>query len=447
MWPLKLALFSVAAVRGQPDSPLDPFDKVSQCLDPDDWGCDELSVFSKNHGESIGPMLKCLDYDKYDSPSEYRKEQFNEDVKDNVTLVVEVNKIIGLYNADKALSVDVTVAVNWHDSRLGPPDYMGCFEPEEAARRTPLDNAYWDHVWFPRVELDALLGVDHTNGLSRSSQLTYMPNGTAQFRGRYEAKQSCHLDFTRFPFDEQICEVKFYLTHDADGKITLDWELNVDDTTDVDKLDAADYTVSLERRANYVHSSKSGSSTGGVAFALVFKRVNSNIILHTYLPSILLSIASLLSVFVPSDLVPGRMGLCITAFLSTVSLFNGARRDWPQTAYMKAIDPWTCFCYLTSFFSLAEYCVVLYLTSRSNWEFKVTSHKKLNRPQVEPGRIRKRLLARIGPVTEAEKIIDANGEEIRRGEMFASNVEAATRIILPVYFLLFNVIYWAIVLS
>ena len=57
----------------------------------------------------------------------------------------------------------------------------------------------------------------------------------------------------------------------------------------------------------------------------LFKRPLTNHFLQTFIPSMMLSIASASSVFIPSDVVPGRMALCISSFLSLISLFNGAR--------------------------------------------------------------------------------------------------------------------------
>ena len=57
----------------------------------------------------------------------------------------------------------------------------------------------------------------------------------------------------------------------------------------------------------------------------LFRRRLTNHLLQTFIPSMMLSIASASSVFIPSDVVPGRMSLCITSFLSLISLFNGAR--------------------------------------------------------------------------------------------------------------------------
>ena len=55
------------------------------------------------------------------------------------------------------------------------------------------------------------------------------------------------------------------------------------------------------------------------------KRPLTNHFLQTFIPSIMLSMISASSVFIPSEIVPGRMALSITSFLSLISLFNGAR--------------------------------------------------------------------------------------------------------------------------
>ena len=57
----------------------------------------------------------------------------------------------------------------------------------------------------------------------------------------------------------------------------------------------------------------------------LLKRPLTNHFLQTFIPSMMLSIVSASSVFIPLEIVPGRMALSITTFLSLISLFNGAR--------------------------------------------------------------------------------------------------------------------------
>lgn len=78
----------------------------------------------------------------------------------------------------------------------------------------------------------------------------------------------------------------------------------------------------------YLASVEKGYERDSLRFSISFNRIYTNHILHTYIPSVMLCLGSCLSVFVPSDLVPGRMGLCVTTFLSIISLFNGARQGW-----------------------------------------------------------------------------------------------------------------------
>ncbi len=154
--------------------------------------------------------------------------------------------------------------------------------------------------------------------------------------------------------------------------------------------------------------------SGAVGFVLHFRRVYTYHLMQTFLPSILISLSSVVSVFISPSLVPGRMGLCITAFLSMISLFNGGRSGWPVTARLKAIDYWCGGCYLTVFAALIEYCLVLYLTREQREEERRRGDKR------------------------------SGGCKTFRLAL-AARVESWSKVVLPVGFLLFNVAFWATV--
>ena len=63
----------------------------------------------------------------------------------------------------------------------------------------------------------------------------------------------------------------------------------------------------------------------GLKFEIKFKRLVAVYIWQIYMPSLLLCIASTSSVFIPSQIVPGRMSLTVTSFLALVALFGNKR--------------------------------------------------------------------------------------------------------------------------
>ena len=72
-------------------------------------------------------------------------------------------------------------------------------------------------------------------------------------------------------------------------------------------------------------SAEEWNYSDGLIFRIKFKRLVSVFMWQIYMPSLLLCIASTLSVYIPSQIVPGRMSLSVTSFLALVALFGNAR--------------------------------------------------------------------------------------------------------------------------
>ena len=58
---------------------------------------------------------------------------------------------------------------------------------------------------------------------------------------------------------------------------------------------------------------------------LMMKRHTSEHVLHTLVPSLMLCVASSMSLFIPYDLYAARMSLSGTTCLSMITLFTGAK--------------------------------------------------------------------------------------------------------------------------
>ena len=70
-----------------------------------------------------------------------------------------------------------------------------------------------------------------------------------------------------------------------------------------------------------------------------FTRIVGNHFFEIFIPSMMLNLASAASVFIPPHRVPGRMGVCITTFLTLITLFNGARWAVYNLPYINTVFP------------------------------------------------------------------------------------------------------------
>ena len=82
-------------------------------------------------------------------------------------------------------------------------------------------------------------------------------------------------------------------------------------------------TLSEESHLNETTKGVINHST--LVYQFRFKREVSSEVMQTFLPSLMLSIASSSSLYISFDQLPARMGLCATTFLALIALFKGSR--------------------------------------------------------------------------------------------------------------------------
>ena len=62
-----------------------------------------------------------------------------------------------------------------------------------------------------------------------------------------------------------------------------------------------------------------------LVYKLSFRRQTWSQIMQTFIPSLMLSLASASSLYINYNQLPARMGLAATSFLSLIALFKGSR--------------------------------------------------------------------------------------------------------------------------
>ena len=100
--------------------------------------------------------------------------------------------------------------------------------------------------------------------------------------------------------------------------------LNVDEATSDESDIDTDY-YEYDQDGNFAGYDEDWDYSDGLIIEIKFVRLFTVYIWQVFMPSLLLCIVSTLSTFIPSHLVPGRMSLSVTSFLTLVALFTSAR--------------------------------------------------------------------------------------------------------------------------
>merc|ERR1719334_2881305 len=116
-------------------------------------------------------------------------------------------------------------------------------------------------------------------------------------------------------------------------------------------------------------------------------------LVQTYIPSTVFVVIAWLSLFVPPESVPGRVGMGMTTLLTLTAMFSSVRQNVPKVSYVSLLDVWMLVCMIFVFACILEFIAV---TACIHTARKETSVK----------------------------------------------LENICRILIPILFLLFNLIYW-----
>ncbi|XP_071513559.1 glycine receptor subunit alpha-4-like isoform X2 [Panulirus ornatus] len=91
---------------------------------------------------------------------------------------------------------------------------------------------------------------------------------------------------------------------------------------------------------------------------LQFSREIGHHLVQTFVPSFLVVALSWFSFWLGLEAIPGRVTLLVTSLLTITTLFTGIKEGLPPVAYVKAIDVWMAGCMVFIFAALGEFVVI-----------------------------------------------------------------------------------------
>ncbi|XP_022255759.1 glycine receptor subunit alpha-2-like isoform X2 [Limulus polyphemus] len=276
-----------------------------------------------------------------------------------------------------------------------------------------------DNFWIPDTYATNAKSV-YTPSYASSTKvlrITLRDSGTCEmeYTIRLAAVVACQMEFKQYPVDVQTCPFTMR---------SLKYS-----------------TVSVEFR---------------------FERQIAHHLMQVFAPSALIVTLSWLSFWMGLDAIPGRVTLCVTSLLALFTQFSGIRGDLPPASYINGTDIWMATCMLFVFATLMEFVVVKFLDKRKQLYFRSQiknsfsssesgfgSTVSLQLPQASddkiilPKEVAPRFAWNVASQHDSHQWFKPPSWSVD----WVVTIDYSCRLLFPASFLVFNTVYWPVLLN
>ncbi|XP_072857315.1 gamma-aminobutyric acid receptor subunit alpha-2 isoform X1 [Pogona vitticeps] len=368
-------------------------------------------------------------------------------------------------DTDMEYTIDVFFRQKWKDERLkfkGPMNILR------------LNNLMASKIWTPDTFFhNGKKSVAH-NMTMPNKLLRIQDDGTLLYTMRLTVQAECPMHLEDFPMDAHSCPLKFGSYAYTTSEVTYKWTFNASNSVEVapDGSRLNQYDLLGQTIGQETAKSSTGEYTVMTAH-FHLKRKIGYFVIQTYLPCIMTVILSQVSFWLNRESVPARTVFGVTTVLTMTTLSISARNSLPKVAYATAMDWFIAVCYAFVFSALIEFATVNYFTKRGwAWDGKsVVNDKKKEKASVikknnayavavanyAPNITKDSALPTISKSATATTTTtasepnkakpEAKPAEAKKTFNSVSKIDRMSRIVFPVLFGSFNLVYWATYLN
>ncbi|KAK6307358.1 gamma-aminobutyric acid receptor subunit alpha-2 isoform X2 [Coregonus clupeaformis] len=357
-------------------------------------------------------------------------------------------------DTDMEYTVDVFFRQSWVDERLkfnGPMNILR------------LNNLMASKIWTPDTFFhNGKKSVAH-NMTMPNKLLRIMEDGTLLYTMRLTVQAECPMHLEDFPMDSHSCPLKFGSYAYTLAEVTYIWTRNASASVEVAEDGSRLNQYHLQGQTVGTETIKSSTGEYTVMTAhFHLKRKIGYFVIQTYLPCIMTVILSQVSFWLNRESVPARTVFGVTTVLTMTTLSISARNSLPKVAYATAMDWFIAVCYAFVFSALIEFATVNYFTKRGwAWDGKSVVNvkkkeasvmKKNNAYAVAVANYAPNITKDQGgmPTISKSATSDPNKakpevkpEQNKKTFNSVSKIDRMSRIMFPVLFGGFNLVYWA----
>ncbi|XP_027426792.1 gamma-aminobutyric acid receptor subunit alpha-5 isoform X1 [Zalophus californianus] len=357
-------------------------------------------------------------------------------------------------------TIDVFFRQSWKDERLRFKGPM---------QRLPLNNLLASKIWTPDTFFhNGKKSIAH-NMTTPNKLLRLEDDGTLLYTMRLTISAECPMQLEDFPMDAHACPLKFGSYAYPNSEVVYVWTNGT--TKSVVVAEDGSRLNQYHLMGQTVGTENISTSTGEYTIMTAhfhLKRKIGYFVIQTYLPCIMTVILSQVSFWLNRESVPARTVFGVTTVLTMTTLSISARNSLPKVAYATAMDWFIAVCYAFVFSALIEFATVNYFTKRGwAWDGKKASEaakvKKKERELIlnkstnayttgkmthPPNIPKEQTPAGTSNASSASvKPSEEKTSENKKTYNSISKIDKMSRIVFPVLFGTFNLVYWATYLN
>lgn len=386
---------------------------------------------------------------------------------------VTVNTSIYLYSMTSVneLHTEYTIQMLYRQRWVDPRLNFSSFVLDE---NVTLVGDHWHakRIWIPSVHVVNNKEIGSLSRITEGAVLVHIySNGTVLLSNRVQLRPLCKMEFYRYPLDKQICTLEIESSTLSPELMQLNWEA-VDPILLNDKFYVTGYyLINYSTTTTHTQYRHTGNFSKIIA-EFHLQREFGHFLLDIYIPGILFVVTSWTSFWVEIPAAPARVTLGITTMLTLITSEKSVREKLPKMSYVHALDIWNVVCTAFIFASLLEYAMVNYIyhkdkrrkqggmkrvdssTTFASMDTDTTSVFsifknvfKSEQKEHSPG------LPTSISLHDLQSITGQPTPEIGCGpwplpklrpQDVANGIDRKCRIIFPVGFIMFNIVYWTV---
>ncbi|XP_055004587.1 gamma-aminobutyric acid receptor subunit rho-3a [Boleophthalmus pectinirostris] len=378
-----------------------------------------------------------------------------------VGIDVQVESIDSISEVNMDFTMTLYLRHYWQDIRLA--------FPSSSNKSRTFDARLVKKIWVPDVFfVHSKRSFIHDTTMENIMLRVY-PDGHILYSVRITVTALCSMDFSSFPLDTQNCSLELESYAYNENDLMLYWK-NGNDSLRTDEMVLSQFFIEDFQPSFGLAFYSSTGWYNRLYINFILRRHIFFFMLQTYFPTMLMVMLSWVSFWIDRRAVPARVSLGITTVLTMSTIITGVSASMPQVSYVKAVDIYLWASFLFVFLSVIEYAAVNYFTT-------VEEMKKLKRAKVPASFNNTQAMAFDGcfhdndidltsfpessPNTERNTrarnstvSTPTEGTRLRckpplkrHLSFIMSNsymIDSYSRVIFPLTYLLFNIIYWSL---